>query len=166
MYFDCFGNHMGWIDLPVMDDEGDYLGVTILESGARGQNPAELWESHHGQDIIIVRPIFSDLAARKALMRAAACGYRRYDWLLPWALVRKYGLVRVAGLVVKRLNGQRVATPHVRDNRDVCVEYYQEPWEDERLPLCNPDLLLVPDPSGSVLWDVIFDSRKLSKEGA
>lgn len=157
---------MGWISQPVMDDDGEYLGIVTMESGPRGQNPGELYQDYRNMQFKIVRTMLNDEQARKVVIIAAQYGYRKYDWLLPIALIKRFGMFtpKIAGkdsaaiMVLKRVLGLRICTPHVRDGRDVCVEYVQEPYEASNLPLCDIDKLLVPDITGSIYWNCIFES--------
>ncbi len=161
--FKCWGNHMGWITAQYLDDDGAVIGVTTWESAANGQVPSLI---NPDRQIKILRVHATDEEAKRAVVEAAKIGYRRYDFLLPWALIQRYGFLKpkvkgtqaILPMLAVRLLGYRVQTPHVRDGRDVCIEFVQEPWADVGKPLIEEKWLLTPDVTGSKEWDVIFES--------
>jgi hypothetical protein len=170
IYFHCWGNHIGWLEKPILKDDGSYLGINTVESCARGQLPGEFYDLYKNSEIMIVQTDLTDREAELALYLAKCSGHKPYDWLLPVALVKRYGLIKrkykdvqsVSELLKQRLGGFRIDIPHIYDGRDVCVEFFQEPHADRILhkPLCNDMFLLVPDASGSIYWKVKFIATK------
>ena len=154
--FKSYYNHALWIAQILKNDQGVLQSVGIIESVAKGVSPGDLWKLYQKADIVIMRADCPDETAHQALMEAYKNGRKRYDWLIPLDIIRRYGWRNAFISLIWIIKGEKVLFPHVKDRSVVCVEAIQEPYADVGFPLTDKDWLLSPDPYSSSVARPIF----------
>lgn len=149
-------NHALWIAQIFETAQGVVEHIGIIESVAKGVSPGDLWDLYHKSDIAVMRADCDDETAKRALAQAYKYGRKRYDFLIPFDTIRRYGWRNTLVAIWWILRGEQVLFPHVKDERVVCVEEIQEPYSDIGFPLIDDAWLLAPHPSSSPYAHPIF----------